>query len=330
MNTPQGSRRRALAGCAAALALLALPAAVAAQAWPQKQPVRLLVPASAGGSLDLLTRPLAQKLTALLGQQVIVENRGGAGGMVGADAVAKSPVDGYTFLMGAVHHAILPGVYRKVPYDSERDLAGVSLIATVPNVAVVSPAVPAASLAELVAWAKANPKAANFGTGGAGTLHHLTGEIFKARAGVPMQAVHYKGSGPAITDLVAGQIQFMFETMPSALNQIRAGKLKPVAVTSGRRAPQLPDVPTMAEAGFGPLEVTTWYGIFAPGGTPADIVAAMNRAVGEALRSDELRTVWQAAGAEAGDLSPADFQRFWAAEIRRWTEIARANAITLD
>jgi tripartite-type tricarboxylate transporter receptor subunit TctC len=330
MNDPVVARRLALAACAGALFTLALPGTVGAQAWPQKQPVRLVVPASAGGSLDLLTRPLAQKLTASLAQQVIVENRGGAGGMVGAEAVAKSAPDGYTFLMGAVHHAILPGVYRKVPYDSERDLAAVSLIATVPNVAVLAPTVPAATLAEFVAWAKANPRAANFGTGGAGTLHHLTGEIFKARAGVPMQAVHYKGSGPAITDLVAGQIQIMFETMPSALNQIRAGKLRPVAVTGARRAPQLPDVPTMAEAGFGPLEVTTWYGIFAPGGTPPEVVAAMSRAVGDALRSEEVRTVWQSAGAEGGDLSPAEFQRFWAAEIRRWTETARANGITLD
>jgi tripartite-type tricarboxylate transporter receptor subunit TctC len=312
---------------AAAVLVAAVPAT--AQGWPQKQTVKLVVPASAGGSLDLLTRPLAQRLGEVLGQQVIVENRGGAGGMVGADAVAKAAPDGYTFLMGAVHHAILPGVYRKVPYDSARDLAGVALIATVPNVVVVNPQLPARTLAEFVAWAKANPGQANFGTGGAGTLHHLTGEVFKARTGVAMQAVHYKGSGPAMTDLMAGQIQIMFETMPSALVHIRSRKLWPLAVTSAARAPQLPDVPTLRELGY-PVEATTWYGVFAPAATPAPIVAAMHRALEDALGRDDVRATWTSAGADAPRLSTAEFQRFWLAEIERWTETARANGVALD
>jgi tripartite-type tricarboxylate transporter receptor subunit TctC len=322
----------------AAAALLLTPAqaqtaaAAGAQpsAWPGKQPIRLLVPASPGGSLDALTRPLAARLGEVLGQTVVVENRGGAGGVLGADLVAKAPADGYTFLMGAIHHAIAPGVYPKMPYDSARDLQGVAHIGTVPNMVIVNDQVPAKTLAEFVAWAKRNPGKANYATGGAGTLHHLSTEMFKNQAGIFVVPIHYRGSGPAVIDLIANNVQLMFETLPSAAVQVRAGKLKALAVTSLQRSPAFPQVPTIAESGYPGFEATTWYGVMAPAKTPPEVVKLMNEAVNKALRRDDIVAAWRSLGVEATPMPADRFQAFWLGEIKRWGDTARANRVSLE
>jgi tripartite-type tricarboxylate transporter receptor subunit TctC len=317
----------------AAAVLLTLAAATTTPAqtpWPKAQPIRLVVPASPGGSLDALTRPLAVQLGQLLGQTVVVENRGGAGGVLGADLVAKAPADGYTFLMGAVHHAIAAGVYPKMPYDSAADLVGVAHIGTVPNMVVVNEQVPARTLAEFVAWAKANPGKANYATGGAGTLHHLSTEMFKARAGIFVVPIHYRGSGPAITDLIANSVQVMFETMPAAAVQVRAGKLRPLAVTSLQRSAAFPAVPTVAESGYPGFEATTWYGVMASAKTPPTTVRAMNEAVNAVLRNEAIAAAWRNLGVEATPMPPERMQAFWLGEIKRWGDIARANKVALE
>lgn len=315
--------------CAAAA--LALPAISHAQAadWPGSQPVRLVVPASAGGSLDTLARPLAQAMSEISGGTFIVENRGGAAGMIGADNVAKSAPDGYSFLFGAVHHTILPVVY-KVPYDTATDLRPIGLFATVPNVVLVHKDAPYQSLEALIEYAKANPGDLNYGTGGKGTLHHLTTEAFKKITGTEMEAVHYKGSGPALNDLLGQQIQLMFETMPAALGQIRGGNLKALAVTSPERSFALPDVPTLAEAGVPDLAVTTWYGFFAPGKLPDDIAEKMNALMKEALATERLQTLWQEYGAISTGQGSDDFPAFVQSEMQRWADIAQDVGLSPD
>lgn len=324
------SRRQALALLGGLAATPLAWSQTAASAWPARQAVRLLVPASAGGSLDALTRPLAARLGEVLGQAVVVENRGGAGGVLGADLVVKAPADGYTFLMGAVHHAIAPGVYPRMPYDSARDLVGVAHIGTVPNMVLVNDAVPARTLAEFVRWAQANPGRANYATGGAGTLHHLSTEMFKSRAGIFVVPIHYRGSAPAMTDLIGGSVQVMFETLPAAAVQVRAGKVRALAVTSLQRSPAFPDVPTVAESGFPGFEANTWYGVMAASRTPPEVVRAMNTAVNAALRREDIAAAWKTLGVEATPMPSDRFDTFWKAEIQRWGDIARANKLSLE
>jgi tripartite-type tricarboxylate transporter receptor subunit TctC len=288
-----------------------------AQAWPSK-PVYMMVPASAGGSLDTLARPLAAKLSQLSGQQFIVENRGGAGGVIGADVVAKAPADGSRFLFGAVHHMIAPHVIAKMPYDTAKDLLPVTMVATVPNVVVVNANSGIQSIADLIREAKKPNSHLNYGTGGAGTLHHLTAERFKQVTGAQLEAIHYKGSGPALTDLLGGQINVMFETMPSALGHINSGKFRALAVTSAARSPMLLNVPTLAEERVPGVTVTTWYGIFAPAGLPADITARMVDLVSRALATPELQAVWKSYGAAPGGNSSAEFGEFVKTELTRW------------
>lgn len=321
-------------GLVARLLLCILPfapgLAVAAD-WPTQQAIRFVVPASAGGSLDTLTRPLAQRLSESLGQAVVVDNRGGAAGMVGADHVAKSKPDGYTFLMGAIHHAIIPGVYDKVPYDSKTDLVGVAHIGKVPNMVIVGKSVPAETPQELIAWIRSDPGKVSYGTGGAGALHHIASEMFKAGIGTPeVVGVHYRGSSPAIRDLLAGQIHMMFETMPGAAAQVRADRVKPIAVTSRERSPAFPDVPTLAESGLDGFEVVTWYGVFAPAGTPPAVIERMHSEIAQALQSDALRETWKAAGVDAIEQSQADFHAYWLTEVDRWTSAARKLDITMN
>jgi tripartite-type tricarboxylate transporter receptor subunit TctC len=321
--------RRALLTMLAAAG--AVPSSVRAQSGRlTKQPIRLVVPATAGGSLDALTRPLAVRVGEILGATMVVENRGGAGGVLGADLVAKAPADGYTFLMGAVHHAIAPGVYPKMPYDSEKDLIGVAHIGTVPNMVIVNDKVPARTLQEFVAWAKAHPQEANYATGGAGTMHHLSTEMFKVQANISMTPVHYRGSGPGIIDLVAGNVQVMFETLPSAAVQVRSGRVRALAVTSLKRNPLFPDVPTVAESGFPGFNAITWYGLLAAARTPPDLIKTMNEAVNSALQRDDIKAAWRTLGVEATPMSAATFETFWLAEIKRWGTIAKANNITLE
>jgi len=312
-------------------ALLALVAtAASAQTYPTK-PIRLVVPFPPGGATDILARDVAQKLTEAWGQQVIVDNRPGAGGNIGSELVAKSAPDGYTLEMGTVGtHAINASLYAKMPYDHVKDFVPVILVAGVPNVLVVNPAVPANSVAELIAYAKANPGKLNFASSGNGTSIHLSGELFKFMAGVQMTHVPYKGSAPALQDLIGGQVQLMFDNLPPSLPQIKAGKLRALAVTSLARAPALPDVPTMAEAGLPGYEASSWFGVLAPAGTPPAIVTKLNAEIAKWLATPEAKEKLSKQGANAAGGTPEDFAKHIAAETAKWAKVVKDSGAKID
>jgi tripartite-type tricarboxylate transporter receptor subunit TctC len=298
--------------------------------YPTK-PVRLVVPFPAGGTTDILARAVAQKLSAAWGRQMIVDNRPGAGGNIGSDLVAKSAPDGYTLLMGTVGtHAINPSLYKNMPYDHVKDFAPVILVAGVPNVLVVNPSLPVHSVPELIAYAKANPGKLNFASSGNGTSIHLSGELFKAMTGVEMTHVPYKGSAPALTDLIGGQVQLMFDNLPSSLPFIKAGKLRALAVTSGARAAALPNLPTLAESGLPGFEASSWFGVLAPAGTPRDIVAKLNGAIAGWLASPEAKEKLLAQGAIAAGGAPDDFARHIGAETSKWAKVVKASGAHID
>ena len=323
-------RRTLLAALAASLAAALAPVAFAQPAYPTK-PIRIVVPFPPGGTTDILARAAAQKMTEAWKEQAVVDNRPGAGGNIGAELVAKAPADGYTLLMGTVGtHAINASLYAKMPYDHVKDFAPVILVAAVPNVLVVHPSVPATTVAELIAYAKANPGKLNFASSGSGTSIHLAGELFKVMAGVQMTHVPYKGSAPAIADLLGGQVQLMFDNLPSALPQIRAGKLRALAVTSSQRAAALPDVPTIAESGLPGYEASSWFGLLAPAGTPADIVAKINGEVARWLASPEAKEKLLAQGANAAGGTPEDFARHIATETAKWQKVVRESGAKVD
>ena len=317
---------RALVAC-----LFAVHAAAAlAQPYPSK-PVRIVVPFPAGGTTDILAREVAQRLTQTLGQPFVVDNRPGAGGNIGAELVAKSPADGYTFLMGTVGtHAINASLYSRMPYDHVRDFAPVILVAGVPNVLVVNPSVPVHSVQELIAYAKANPGKLNFASSGNGTSIHLAGELFKVMTGVQMSHVPYKGSAPALADLVGGQVQLMFDNLPSSLQLIKGGKLRPLAVTSAQRSSALPDLPTVAEAGLPGFEATSWFGLLAPAGTPPDVIAKVNGEVATWLASPEAKDKLASLGAIAAGGSPEDFAHHIAAETAKWQKVVKASGARVE
>lgn len=317
-----------LLACALALLLLA-PTLVYAQAWPTKQ-VRLIVPFPAGGGTDAFARPLAAYLSQQLGQQFYIDNRGGAGGTIGADLAAHSAPDGYTFLVGAVHHTIAVSVYNKLGYSLEKDLVPVTLVSIVPNVVVLNPKVPIGSIKELIEYSKANPDKLNYGSAGNGTSHHLAPELFKTMTGAKINHVPYKGAGPAMQDLVAGQVDLMFDGMGSSAPQIRGGKLKPLAVTTTTRSPAFPDVPTMREAGVPGYEVTTWYGLWAPTGTPVDIINKLQQEVAKAMARQEIKDIWAAQGAGAGGNTPDQFGAFVKVEVVKWAKVAKDANIKID
>jgi len=322
-------RSLALVACSA-FALLGAPSALAQAPFPTK-PVRLVVPFPAGGTTDILARAAAQKLSETLGQQVIVDNRPGAGGNIGAELVAKAPADGYTLLMGTVGtHAINPSLYAKMPYDHVKDFAPVILVAGVPNVLVVNPDLPFKTVADVVAYAKANPGKLNFASSGSGTSIHLSGELFKVMAGVQMTHVPYKGSAPALTDLIGGQVQLMFDNLPSALPQIKGGKLRAVAVTSTTRAAALPDVPTVAESGLPGFESSSWFGILAPAGTPKDIIAKINTDVQKWLSTPEAKEKLLGQGAIAAGGSPDEFAKHIQAETAKWAKVVKESGAKVD
>ena len=314
----------------------ALVAAVAfnaiAQAPYPNHPVRIVVPFPAGGTTDILARAAAQKLTETLGQPFVVENRAGAGGNIGAELVAKSAPDGYTMLMGTVGtHAINPSLYEKMPYDHVKDFVPVVLVAGVPNVLVVNPALPVKSVQELVAYAKANPGKLNFASSGSGTSIHLSGELFKTMTGVQMQHVPYKGSAPALADLAGGQVQLMFDNLPSALALIKGGKLRALAVTSLQRSTALPDVPTVAESGLPGFEASSWFGLLAPAGTPKDAVAKVNGEVAKWLATPEAKKKLAAQGAiVASGLTPEDFSRHIATETTKWHKVVKESGAKVE
>jgi tripartite-type tricarboxylate transporter receptor subunit TctC len=301
-----------------------------AQAYPNHT-IRLVVPFPAGGTTDILARAAAQKLTESLGQAVVVDNRPGAGGNIGADIVAKSAPDGYTLLMGTVGtHAINPSLYAKMPYDHVKDFVPVVLVAGVPNVLVVNPSVPVHSVADLIKLAKSKPGEINFASSGAGTSIHLSGELFKTMAGVDMTHVPYKGSAPALTDLMGGQVQVMFDNLPSSLALIKSGKLRAIAVTSLKRAPALPDVPTIAESGLPGFEASSWFGVLAPAGTPAPVVARLNAEVNKWLQSPEAREQLLAQGAAAAGGTPEQFAAHIRAETEKWAKVVKASGAKVD
>jgi tripartite-type tricarboxylate transporter receptor subunit TctC len=312
-------------------ALLALSAScVWAQEYPTK-PIRLVVPFPAGGTTDILAREVGQYLSVSLGQPVVVDNRPGAGGNIGADLVAKSPPDGYALLMGTVGtHAINASLYAKMPYDHVKDFAPVVLVAGVPNVLEVNPAVPVNSVADLIKLAKAKPGQINFASSGNGTSIHLSGELFKTMAGVDMTHVPYKGSAPAIADLIGGQVQVMFDNLPSSLPQIKAGKLRAIAVTSAQRAPALPNVPTIAESGLPGFEASSWFGILAPAGTPKQIITRINADVNRWLQGADAKEKLPAQGAVAAGGTPEQFAAHIRAETDKWAKVVKASGAKVD
>ena len=318
---------------AAAMALVAgvaAPDASAQAAWPSK-PIRIVVPFPPGGTTDILARAAAQKMAEAWKEQAVIDNRPGAGGNIGAELVAKAPADGYTMLMGTVGtHAINASLYAKMPYDHVKDFAPVILVAAVPNVMVVHPSVPAATVAEFIAWAKANPGKVNFASSGSGTSIHLAGELFKTQTGLAMTHVPYKGSAPAIADLIGGQVQVMFDNLPSALPQIRGGKLRALAVTSRERANALPDVPTVAESGLPGFEASSWFGLLAPTGTPREVVVRVNAEIARWLASSDAKDKLASQGAIAAGGSPEDFASHITAETAKWQKVVRESGAKVD
>ncbi|WPH23119.1 Bug family tripartite tricarboxylate transporter substrate binding protein [Variovorax paradoxus] len=314
---------------ATAAGMLALAAsAVQAQEWPTR-PVRIMVGSAPGGGTDAMARAVADRLGPLLKQPVVVENRPGVSNTLAADATAKS-TDGHTMVMGVVTaHAIAPHLL-KLNYDSNRDLVPVAFVGAVPNVLVVSNSVPADSVQALVKLAKKEPGKLNYATSGAGSTQHIAAEMFKDVAGVDIAHVPYKGSGPALVDLIGGQVQLSFDTLPSVLGQIRNGKVRALAVTTAKRNAQLPNVPTLAEAGVPQVEMSAWYGIYMPAGTSKAVQDKVHDAVDQVLAMPETQTRLQAIGAETAPMTQAQFAQFHAAEYKRFGEVIKKNNIRLD
>jgi tripartite-type tricarboxylate transporter receptor subunit TctC len=320
------TRRDALGAGLIGLAL-AISGPAQAQSWPS-QNIRLVVPFPPGGSTDVLARRLAEGLRERLGQTVIVENRGGAGGTIGSEFVAKSAPDGYTLLMGVTgSHGVAPSLYPNLGYQPLRDFAPISLLVSAPLVLVVNPEVPAKTLQDFIALAKKEPDTLTYGTPGNGTSMHLTGVTFDLQAGTKLIHVPYKGSAGALTDLLSGQIKSMFGDLLVVLPQIRAGKSNALAVTSKDRNPLLPDVPTMAEAGLPGFEVLSWQGLFAPAGTPPAVVERLSKEVRAVMESKDVKDFFAAQGFLVGATTPAEFTAFVGSEVKRWGEIVKAGNV---
>jgi tripartite-type tricarboxylate transporter receptor subunit TctC len=300
-----------------------------AQSWPTK-PVRIINPFPPGGGTDTFARPLAVKLTNSFGQTVLIENQGGAGGTVGATNAAKAPPDGYTWFMGAVHHTIAETLYTKLPYSLERDFVPLTVVAYVPNVVVVHPKHTFKNMKELLDYAKANPGKLNYGSAGNGTTHHLAVELFKSMTGANLTHVPYKGAGPLTPALIGGEVDLAFDGMGTSATQIKAGRLRPLAVTTKTRSPVLPDVPTMQEAGFAGYEVTTWYALWAIKGTPKEAIDRMYAETVKAMQQPDMKQIWDAQGATVGGQTPAEFTKFVHSEIEKWGKVVRDAGIKID
>ncbi len=326
---PPSRRRQTLHWLLATAAACAAPWA-AAQSWPTK-PVVVIVPFPAGGGTDAFARPLSAVLTKQLGKQIIIDNKGGAGGTLGAGIAAKAAPDGYTFFMGAVHHAIAPSMYPKLDYNLQTDFVPVALISSVPQVIVVNPGkVPAKDLRELVAYLKANPGRLNYGSAGNGTSHHLAGELFKLQTKTFITHIPYRGAGPALQDLIAGQVDLMFDGLGSSANHIKGGRIKALAVAADKPAPGFSNIPTSVDGGVPTYQVATWYGLWAPKGTPKEAIDRMTAELGKALNSPELKEAWTSLGSETPTLTGPAFGSFVDAEIKRWGEVAKASGAKLD
>ena len=328
-------RRLLVAACVAGgIALAGLPAA-AQTSWPTK-PVKIIVPFAPGGTTDILARAVAPELSKAFGQPFVVENRAGAGGNVGADAVAKAPADGYTLLMGTVGtHAINKALYSKMPFDSQKDFAPVTLVAGVPNVMVMNTEKAAAlrinSVDDFIKYARANPGKLSMASSGNGTSIHLAGELFKSMTGTFMTHIPYRGSGPALLDLIGGNVDVMFDNLPSAMPQIKAGKLKAFAVTSAQRSAALPELPTLEEAGkLKGFDASSWFGLLAPAGTPPEIVSRIQQEVAKSLGTAPIKEKMLAQGAIPSGNTPAQFSDFINAEHKKWAQVVKVSGAKVD
>ena len=324
------NRRRVLGVAAAGAAVVAAPVRAQGSSWPAR-PVMMVVPFPAGGGTDAFARPLAAQFAKQTGKPLVIDNRGGAGGTVGASIASRAAPDGYTLFMGAVHHTIAPAMYPKLDYDLEKDMVPISLVARVPQVLVVNPKrVEAADVKALLALIRKNPSKYNYGSAGSGTSHHLAGELFKQQTKTFITHIPYRGAGPALQDLISGNVDMLFDGLGSSSAHIKGGRVKALMVSGNKRNAAFPDVPSAAEVGLPDYTVTTWYGLWAPKGTPADIQARVVDEVRKAVNSPELKAIWTSNGAEFPDLSQQQFGAFVHEEIRRWAGVVKASGATLD
>ena len=322
--------RRAILRIAAATAAASTFGVRAQSAWPAK-PVTMIVPFPAGGGTDAFARPLSAQFAKLTGKPLIIDNRGGAGGTLGASVAARAAPDGYTLFMGAVHHTIAPALYPKLDYDLEKDFIPLVLLANVPQVLVVNPKrVEAKDFKAFLETVRKNPGKLNYGSAGAGTSHHLAGELFKLQTKTDITHIPYRGAGPALQGLISGDIDMLFDGLGSSANHIKGGRIKALMVSGGKRNPAFPDVPSAAEVGLPDYTVTTWYGMWAPKGTPADVQTRIVEELRKAAASAELKTIWAANGAEFGSLTPQQFGSFVSSEIKRWAAVVKASGAKLE
>ncbi|QHE86442.1 Bug family tripartite tricarboxylate transporter substrate binding protein [Hydrogenophaga sp. BPS33] len=322
--------RRDILRAAVAGAALVGSAARAQSAWPSK-PVTLIVPFPAGGGTDAFARPMAAQFARLSGKSLVIDNRGGAGGTLGAGIAAKAAPDGYTLFMGAVHHTIAPSMYPKLDYDLEKDLVPLILVASVPQVVVINPKrVASNNFKEFLALAKSNPGKLNYASAGSGTSHHLAGELFKQQTNTFITHIPYRGAGPALNDLIAGQVDVMFDGLGSSAGHIKGGRIKALMVSGKQRSPALPDVPCAAEMGLPDYNVTTWYGVWAPKGTPAEAQKGAIEEIRKAVSTDEAKAVWANQGAEFANVSGPQFDAFVKGEIQKWAQVVKASGAKLE
>jgi len=316
---------------AARLVFMALAAATAGAAFAQagypSKPVRMVVPSSAGGGTDIVARIIAPELSKRLGQQVVIDNRPGAGTMIGIEVAAKSPPDGYTLLMGLSTLAINSALYKKVPYDPQRDFAPITQAVSSASIIVVHPSIPVKTLKELIAFARARPDQLNYASAGTGTYPHMTMELFLSMAKLKMVHIPYKGTAPAMIDMVAGQVATMAATILTGMPQIRAGRLRPLAITSAARSPIVPDIPTVAEAGLPGYESVQWYGMLAPARTPRDIITRLHGEATRVLQQPEIKARFAGDGADPVGSTPEEFTRYIQSELTKWAKVARDAGI---
>ena len=326
-----GSLRMALIGglVVGAMSVATTSVAQTSGAFPN-QSIRMVVPYPPGGPTDITARVVAAEMMKTLGQNVVIDNRPGASGMIGSEMVTKAAPDGYTLLANASIHVINPSVYPDMRFDAIKDFTPITQLAQVPLVLVVPANSPIKSVKDLVEYAKANPGKVNFGSAGSASAQHLAGESFKIAAGIQMQHIPYKGSAPALTDLAGGQLQLMFDSMPSATPMINSGKLRAIAVTTATRAKARPDLPTIAESGFPGFDISTWYAYWAPKGTPADIVEKLSAAAAQALKNPEVIAKYEAMGAEPVGSTPAQFSAYVESEAKKWNDIVKKSGAKLD
>jgi tripartite-type tricarboxylate transporter receptor subunit TctC len=331
MQSTRLNRRDVLRAAAAAGAAGMVPFARAqSTGWPTK-PVMMIVPFPAGGGTDAFARPLAAQFAKQTGKQLIIDNRGGAGGTVGASLASRAAPDGYNLFMGAVHHTIAPSIYPRLDYDLQKDLVPITLVARVPQVVVVNPTrIPAKDFKEFLAMVKANPGKYNYGSAGNGTSHHLAGELFKLQTKTFITHIPYRGAGPALQDLISGNCDMMFDGLGSSSNHIKGGRIKALMVSGNKRNPAIPDVPCAAEVGLPDYTVTTWYGIWAPKGTPQEIQTHVADEVRKAIQTPEQQAIWAQQGAEFPNMTQPQFAAFIDSEVKRWAAVVKASNVKAD